>query len=338
MASDPHADQHVGHLSPRTRAQIIHMVECDHVSQRGVAAVFGVSQPAVSKLIRRYRETGDLVEHHGGGRIRSYDDLHMHYIDYLILSNPSATAWALKLLMPPGTPDVTERTIRNYRHQLGFTARSPGISVIDTEKQLRERRLFALKHRFDDMFSWVYMDESTMCLRDTGDVVWVKRGQPTPPHQIAGLRCSVHLWGAVWNEDSVFSFYTGSLTAAAYLALITPHLTPHLAVFQRKVIVHDRASWHSDRLVRPWFIANGLQLLRLPPHSPQFNAIEGCWSWIKRQVRQMGPTDHISLEHDMKHAYELLRLDTIQAQIQHSQDQLRAEAKLPVPAIVVAQP
>jgi hypothetical protein len=59
------------------------------------------------------------------------------------------------------------------------------------------------------------------------------------------------------------------------------------------------------------FTQHDFVFLPLPPHSPQFNAIEAVWGWLKRKVRQAGPTDHNTLSTAMQTAWEALPQEVI---------------------------
>ena len=57
----------------------------------------------------------------------------------------------------------------------------------------------------------------------------------------------------------------------------------------------DRAPAHHAKATRKWLTEHDLDYLYLPPHSPQFNAIEECWAWIKHHVRRAEPKTHDEL-------------------------------------------
>lgn len=51
-------------------------------------------------------------------------------------------------------------------------------------------------------------------------------------------------------------------------------------------MVLDNARIHHDKLIQPFLRehANQLELVFLPPYSPQLNIIEGLWGWMKKSV------------------------------------------------------
>ncbi|SIS66509.1 putative transposase [Salimicrobium flavidum] len=52
------------------------------------------------------------------------------------------------------------------------------------------------------------------------------------------------------------------------------------------VMVLDNARIHHAKLLQPFFEVNShrLELIFLPPYSPEFNLMEGVWKWLKETV------------------------------------------------------
>jgi transposase len=294
------------HLSARTRMDIVHMVRCDKKSQSAAGRRYGCTQQAVSLILKHYDSTGDTAERHGGGRPHEYSEEDMQLLSTLIYEHPSATAHTLSQLMPADAPPVSDRTLSRYRRELGFTRRTPPIHVIDTAGQLVARIVWTRQHRLDDPNDYVFMDESTMVLRDTGDYVWVRRGETTPAHDITNLRAAVHVWGAIWVEGAVFSQYTGHLNSHAYEHILDGNIGRYKRRFKDRTIIHDRATFHRTKTVKAWFTDHGLTAELLPAHSPQFNAIEYAWAWVKHQVREAQPDTPQALCASMTQACNLL--------------------------------
>jgi transposase len=245
---------HLAHLAPRQREEIIRRVESGQESMRKIAASMGVAPSTVSRTIHHYYETGEIVEHPSGGPHPAYDDDDLYHLDCLIDQHPSATAATLHRLMGSSAPPVDVRTIESYRHALDYTRRKPAVWVIDTERTAALRAAWVTEHKEEDHSRWVYMDESTLCLRHTGDWVWVKRGQPTPRHEIAGLKCHVNVWGAAWNDGAVFCFYTGYLNSSSYTDILDTHLSRHKRHLRHRTFISDGVGFHGTEEVQRWFM------------------------------------------------------------------------------------
>jgi transposase len=316
---------HLAHLSPRQREEIVRRAATGEESMHHIAADMHVAPSTVSRTVERYLTTGELVEHPRGGHTAAYDDDDFYHLECLIDQHRSASASMLHALMPPSSPPVSIHTIDMYRLVLGYTRRRPQIWHIDTERTARLRAEWVAEHRDADHTKWVYMDESTLCLRDTGEWVWVKRGEETPAHEIRHLRCHVNVWGAVWDEGAVFSFYTGHLKSADYIQLLDTHLTPYTRQLHRRTLLHNGASYHKSAEAKQWFADQHLDILLMPPHSPQFNAIEGVWGWLKRKVRESSPFDHEALQTAMREAWESLPQHAVQGFIRHAHDAILSQ-------------
>ena len=52
------------------------------------------------------------------------------------------------------------------------------------------------------------------------------------------------------------------------------------------VIILDNAKIHHAKLIQPFLekLKNRLELIFLPPYSPELNLIEGLWGWLKSSV------------------------------------------------------
>jgi transposase len=55
---------------------------------------------------------------------------------------------------------------------------------------------------------------------------------------------------------------------------------------QKIVMILDNARIHHAKLIQPFLQkhADLLQLMFLPPYSPQLNLVEGLWGWLKKSV------------------------------------------------------
>jgi transposase len=319
-----HLTGHDAHLSPRQREQIIRLHAAGNLTQREIAEHVDVDQSTVSRTLSHFAATGDLHEHVAGGHPMTYDDDDLYRLDCIISQHSNATADTLLQLMGTSAPQVSSHTIAHYRHVLDYSRRRPAEWEVDTERTVALRTVWVAEHKADDHRRWVYMDESTLCLRHSGDFVWVKRGEDTPVRQLAMLRCHVNVWGAVWDDGAVFSFYTGSLTTEAYTTVLEAKLSRYKRHLSRRTFLHDGASAHRAQATNAWFQDQHLVLLQLPPHSPQFNAIEEVWSWIKHKVRQAQPTSSAELGAACQHAWEELPQETVRAFIQHVHNNIQS--------------
>lgn len=295
-------------------------------STRVVARETGVVHSTVEYTVKKWNETGDIHEHLSGGHGYAYDDNDFYKLECLIDQNPAATGDALISMMGTSAPHIDVTTIRRYRHVLGYTQRKPSVWVIDTERTAQLRREWALAHKDDNHSNWVFMGESTLCLRHTGELIWIERGEPTPAHQIESLKCSVNIWGIIWNNGSHFEFYEGTLTKERYVAMLESSFIPLQSKIRNRLVLHDMHPAHNSNLVKDWIKDHHLNFLFMPPHSPQFNGIEEAWSWIKHEVKKKQPSTADELSAACEHAWRSLPQQHIRSYISHSSRMIKEAA------------
>ena len=76
---------------------------------------------------------------------------------------------------------------------------------------------WAWENRRRPVAMWLHSDESTLYMRDTGDIVWAPKGHPTPLTEVSKLRCSLRVRDVVWDTGRILQLYDGHLTAAEYI-------------------------------------------------------------------------------------------------------------------------
>ena len=172
----------------------------------------------------------------------------------------------------------------------------------------------------------MHSDESTLCMRDSGELVWAPIGTPVPQLVVDVLRCHVCMWGVVWDGGAVFAQYDGHLTAASYIDLLDEHVLPHKDNLRHRVFLLDRHSAHTAKVTQRW-LARDLAHEVLPTHSPQFNAIEGCWAWIKQRARQDAPDSLATLQTDCAAACSAVPQSVIDGHLRNAQRNLRRYAE-----------
>ena len=314
------------HLSTDERRIAVRMVTEERLPYELVARVLRCHKSTLSRLVARYRRTGQVEEVHSGGPAPLFDSSHMQQLHQLIEQRPSLTAEGLRRNLPPSVPRVSERSLRGYRRELLFTPRHQHLTSRQSGSYERKRRQWAWDHRRSLAAKWLHSDECTVRMQQTGDIVWVKRGEPTPALEVSKLRCHVNVWGVVWDSGSIFVHYDGHLNSDAFIQLLEEHLLPEKENLAGRPPLLDQHPAHRSKAAQAWLAAQGYNHVMLPTHSPQFNAIEECWAWMKRCVRRLAPTDEHKLRLAIQEAGELMPKEVIQAHLDHAQSSIRTYA------------
>lgn len=111
---------------------------------------------------------------------------------------------------------------------------------------------------------------------------WARVGHQ-PRVATRGERKTAHIFGCVtldadwiWQFSPVFNGHTFHL----FLMALVDHF-PNRKLF----LIIDNGPWHwLDDAGKAWLGANShrIELYRLPPYSPEYNPVEGCWKATRR--------------------------------------------------------
>jgi len=95
---------------------------------------------------------------------------------------------------------------------------------------------------------------------------------------------SVSLIGAIDRSGLIASFFVrGATDTQAMVAFLTEILLPELQ--PGDCVIWDNLSVHKTGIVQALFEKAEVELLFLPPYSPDLNPIEMCWSKLKTFLR-----------------------------------------------------
>lgn len=135
------------------------------------------------------------------------------------------------------------------------------------------------------------------------------------------------MWGVVWDRGSHFVFYEGGFTKEKCVEVLTEGLLPLHRRLGSRTILYDMHPSHRANIVSQWFVDHKFPALLMPPHSPQFNAIEEGWAWIKHDVKTKHPFDKQQLKAACESAFKRLPLTHIQGFISHASRMIKEAAK-----------
>ena len=116
---------------------------------------------------------------------------------------------------------------------------------------------------------------------------------------------SVTLIGAI-DRNGLFASLTfrGATDTLAMTVFLKEVLLPQLK--PGDCVVWDNLAVHKTRAVRQLFDEAGVELLFLPPCSPDLNPIEMCWSKLKTYLRAVGARTYEALSEAISAAIKLI--------------------------------
>lgn len=134
----------------------------------------------------------------------------------------------------------------------------------------------------------VFLDESGLHLAMSRSHTWVKRGTEHRDPVPMNWGTTLTLLGAIRARGwVVLSSMFATANAARFVTWLTTTLLPKLR--RGDVLVMDNLRAHHDARVRPACQARGVEVLYLPPYSPDLNPIEAGWALQKQYVRKHAP-------------------------------------------------
>jgi transposase len=100
-----------------------------------------------------------------------------------------------------------------------------------------------------------------------------------------GKHHGVKLLGTLdYESGEIFCIEEEQYDAQVFLSFLEKVTSKYAG--EKIVMVLDNARIHHAKLIQPFLLSQkgNLQLLFLPPYSPQLNIIEGLWAWLKKSV------------------------------------------------------
>ena len=258
----------------------------------GTARVVGRPRQTVQHIVQLWQQTGDVIPRHRSGRPSLIRADVVERVANIIRNNRTASSSSLAdALLQEGGPRISPRTMRRVRRQLGFHPVHEQARPCLTDVDMIARLAYAHAHRLDSWRYTMFADETVFTINNEGRVCWIQRGETRPTVNVTLHPIQVHVWGAVWySGQSTLWIGEGSINAVVYTNILEAHLLPTRPQSRRYALLHDNARAHTARHTKEWLEANNVRVVApYPPRSPDFNAIEHVWAWMKQNVSTHNP-------------------------------------------------
>jgi len=178
------------------------------------------------------------------------------------------------------------RGVLRLLHKLGLSCTRPTYSLAkaDPKKQQEFKNQFAeLRKRLLNGSVKRILFEDECMIRDYQAIhrTWFPKGKQRiiPNH---GKHRGVKLVGVLdYESGEVFCMHAEKYNAEVFLIFLKKLLCKYPN--QRMLLILDNARIHHANMIQPFLdeYKNVLELVFLPPYSPQLNMIEPLWGWLK---------------------------------------------------------
>ncbi|WP_144417945.1 IS630 family transposase [Francisella tularensis] len=244
---------------------------------------FNIDKRTVVSWIEFYKRTGDYSSKQGVGcgRVASFTDKTL--IEQYLIDHPDASALDIKEAL---APDIPRSTFYDCLNRLGFSFKKKTPKYKQRKEHERLEYIEKLKEIAQNLL--FYIDEMGCDNRLSILRGWSLIGEPSYGEVLAyqTQRRSI-VAGYNYADKKIIAplEYSGYTNTEIFNQWFEEHLCPSLK--PKTTIVMDNASFHkSSKLIE---IANkfDVQILYLPPYSPDLNPIEKVWANFKKIFRKV---------------------------------------------------
>lgn len=268
------------------------------ITQKAIARQLRVRRETVSRILTRYRTTGNLSPGKSTGRPRISSVRQDRVLYNLSRRNRFKSAstlreeWAHQANVRASRATVNLRLIQG-----GYRARRPVKTPKLTARHRRARFAWAQQHQNLTVAHWqhvVFADESRFLVFPVDGRARVRRlaGEALldqcTQDRVTGGGGSVHVWAAFCAHGrSRLVVLDQNVTAVRYMEILDQHLLP----WARRLFGNnfrfqdDNAPAHRGRVVRDFLEQEAINVLYQPSLSPDCNPIEHLWDELGRAVR-----------------------------------------------------
>jgi transposase len=305
-------------LSEEERGRIVlYFIDHPGTSHQAAANALGHPRETITSVLRRFRERHVLSDAPRAGRPHALNLEQIQWLDDCIHHHRNYTSERLVTdLNQHFNLNVSSRTIRRIRIDLGYHTRKRGTYEPPTAQHRQQRIEWANNHLNINWQQYVFIDESTIVLRHTGDIEWVKRGDPRRPRILQSMRAAVQVIGAIWRNGQVFTAHNQQINGEIVHNFLSDEVYDAHPITENYTLLMDRASYHTANIVQNLLNQRNVAFEYLPPRSPDLDPVDYLWNTFKQIVKHQEPTDELSLWNAVLRAQDSMQQRAINSTIE----------------------
>jgi transposase len=163
----------------------------------------------------------------------------------------------------------------------------------------------------------VFLDEAGANTAMGRSHAWILKGKELVEPRPMNWGLNLTMIGAVRRRGWVtLSTMFKTANRERFVRWLRRKLLPRLK--RGDVLILDNATAHHDPRVRLLTEAAGIQLLYLPPYSPDFNPIEPAWALVKKVIRGSAPRTQLALRRAARRGRYRVRASHLRQWFAHS--------------------
>jgi transposase len=177
--------------------------------------------------------------------------------------------------------------------------------------QAKREAFIALQPQFDGQ-RLIFLDESGFRLGSPPHYGWAPVGEKSPGRVVHGDWKSMTMIGALGlGGFKGFMTIDDATSTEVFREFIRQQLVPQLRIGD--VVVMDNLNVHKDATVAMLLQQAGVEVVFLPPYSPEFNPIEKAWAKMKDLLRRANTLTRDAFDAAVSAAMASIDLDDILA-------------------------
>lgn len=283
-------------FSDEIKTKVITLSEHTTKTQREIAAVVGVSQKSVSRILTRYREEGNANSRRKNcGRKRKATSRMIRRAIEISKANPKLTSNEIKRELGPIGDTISASTLRRRLLEKGRCARKARRKPLLTKVMMKKRLQWALMYRNWSSVDWkrvIFTDECSIYIQglplqyirlSQGEAITRKHLDERVKHPVSQM-----IWGCITKfGPGRLHFVEGNQNAKSYIDIIKTQLIPEAAdkfATESWLLQHDMAPSHTAKSVSSLLAKENIRVLNWPGNSPDMNIIENAWSILKAKL------------------------------------------------------
>jgi transposase len=267
------------------RSRVIEAIQNQDGSLRQTARRFAVSVSFITRLLRRFRDTGSPApKPHAGGQTPALAPPALARLQHAVAEQPDATLAELRTRLGLSCSLAALcralQTLRLTRKKKTLKADEQNSPRVQAQRQQFVQEIAAV-----DPAHRVYVDE-------TGATTDMTRRYARAPRGHRAYGSAPFAWdrlttiGALRLSGVVASLaFPGGTDQPAFRTFVDRCLVPQLLAGD--VVIWDNLNVHDDPYVIAAIEAVGARVLPLPPYSPDFSPIEEMFSKLKEVLRSL---------------------------------------------------
>ncbi len=287
-------------------------------SSRKVGEKLKVSYSTVNYTLRRFNRTKSHRNLPRSGRPRKTTPRIDRKIVSLIENSdePNAKNVADKLA-ELNIAHISPKTVQRRLHKAGLYARAPLKKPALTNKHIKARYAFGLKHQswtVDDWKRVLFTDETKINKMgsDGRRWTWKRKGELLKPKHVKKTvkhDDSIMAWGC-FNSTGVGDIYVlkDYMNAQMYIRILSGHMIPSAKrLFNGDFILQqDNDSKHTAIIVKEYLKRKNIEVLDWPSQSPDINPLENLWFTLKKLLKEEGIKKKSEIDEGLKKCWQMI--------------------------------